>query len=75
MFDIKGLPLGNVGITKKGGAVRKFLVRGSDGSNEVLTVYSQASDALNGSAERMLRVRPGDLVFLVEPKQPPVSEK
>jgi len=75
MFDIKGLPLGNVGLTKKGGAIRKFLVRGSDGVSEVLTVYSQSFDALNGSAERMLRVRPGDLVFLVETKPSAGSEK
>lgn len=75
MFDVKGLPLGSVSLTRKGGAIRKFLIKGSDGGNEVLTVYSQSFDALNGSAERMLRVRPGDLVFLVEMKPPAGSEK
>lgn len=67
MFEVKGLPLGQIGACKKGGFVRKFLVRTSEG-NDVLTVYGRSADSLSGSAERVLKVRPGDLVFLVEPK-------
>jgi len=64
MFKVKCEALGTVGTTKKGNAIRKYLVQLPDGSKDVFSIWAETANDLSANGVQELTVRPGDMLFL-----------